>query len=191
MAPAGFDARFAALRRHYRYRIASTDWGLDPLDAVGVLPWGRPLDVALMQRAAATLVGLHDFAAYCRPRTDVHGRIASTVRELQRLEVSGDDHLVCIEVSADAFCHSMVRALVGALMTVGEGREPVTAPAQLLAGRVRTSKVSTAPACGLTLVGVDYPPDGELAARAVTTRALRDPLPEQPFAQPVPGAGPD
>ncbi|MEJ7648467.1 MAG: tRNA pseudouridine(38-40) synthase TruA [Nakamurella sp.] len=180
VAPDGFDARFSALRRHYRYRIALTDWGLDPLDSVGVLPYGRPLDVALMQRAATTLVGLHDFAAYCRPRTDVHGGIASTVRELQRLEVSGDDDLVCIEVSADAFCHSMVRALVGALITVGELREPMTAPARLLAGRVRTSKVSTAPACGLTLIGVDYPADAGLSARAVTTRALRDPLPEPP-----------
>ena len=191
VAPEGFDARFAALRRHYRYRIALPDLGLDPLDRVGVLSYGRPLDVPLMQRAAATLVGLHDFAAYCRPRTDMHGRIASTVRELQRLEVSGDDDCVRIEVSADAFCHSMVRAIVGALITVGEGREPVSAPAVLLAGRARTSRVSTAPACGLTLVGVDYPPDAELAVRAATTRALRDPLPERPFGQPTTAAQQD
>lgn len=188
VAPDGFDARFSALRRHYRYRIALTDWGLDPLDSVGVLPYGRPLDVALMQRAAESLLGLHDFAAYCRPRADVFGRPASTVRELQQLRVFGDDDAVTLEVSADAFCHSMVRALVGMLIRVGEGREPVSGPAQLLAGRVRDSRVSTAPACGLTLVNVDYPPDAELSARAVTTRALRDPLPELGLAEQVSAA---
>ncbi|MBE7163238.1 MAG: tRNA pseudouridine(38-40) synthase TruA, partial [Williamsia herbipolensis] len=177
VAPDGFDARFGALRRHYEYRIALTDWGVDPLHRVGVLALGRPLDTGRMARAATALLGLHDFAAFCRPRTDVTGRPASTVRELQRLDVLSGDDLVTLRVSADAFCHSMVRALVGMLVRVGLGQEDVAAPAQLLAGRARTSRVSTAPARGLTLVGVDYPADEDLAERVRTTRALRDPLP--------------
>jgi len=167
-APAGFDARFSALRRHYRYRIATAPWGADPLDRVDVLARPRPLDVARMQRAAAALIGLHDFAAYCRPRAG-----STTIRDLQQLTVSGFGEQLVIEVAADAFCHSMVRSLVGALIGVGEGRLEVEAPARLLAARSRTAAVHTAPPGGLTLVGVDYPPVAELAARATATRALR------------------
>jgi tRNA pseudouridine38-40 synthase len=167
-APVGFDARFSALRRHYRYRIGTADWGVEPLDRVGVLVRSRPLDSERMQRAAAALIGLHDFATYCRPRPD-----ATTIRDLQRLDVIGLGPEVRIEVTADAFCHSMVRSLVGVLIGVGEGRLEVTDPARLLAERRRTAAVHTAPAGGLTLIGVDYPPDHDLAARAQATRALR------------------
>jgi len=167
-APAGFDARFSALRRHYRYRIATSSWGADPLDRVGVLARPRPLDAPRMQRAAEALVGLHDFAAFCRPRVG-----STTIRDLQELTVLQHDEQVVIEVAADAFCHSMVRSLVGALIGVGEGRLEVEDPARLLAARSRTAAVHTAAPGGLTLVRVDYPPDAELAARAEATRALR------------------
>jgi tRNA pseudouridine38-40 synthase len=80
---------------------------------------------------------------------------------------------VRIEVVADAFCHSMVRALVGSLLAVGEGREPVERPAAVLAAGQRTSAIHVAPAHGLTLLAVDYPPDAELARRAELTRARR------------------
>jgi tRNA pseudouridine38-40 synthase len=172
-APAGFDARFSALRRHYRYRIATAPWGADPLDRVGVLARPRPLDAERMQRAAAALIGLHDFAAYCRPRAG-----STTVRDLQELTVSGSNDQVVIEVTADAFCHSMVRSLVGALIGVGEGRLEVVAPARVLAARSRTAAVHTAPPGGLTLVAVDYPPDAELSSRAATTRAVRAGVPK-------------
>jgi tRNA pseudouridine38-40 synthase len=168
MAPAGFDARFSALRRHYRYRIGSAEWGVDPLRRVDVLARRRPLDVAAMNQAAQGLIGLHDFAAFCKPRDG-----ATTVRELQALTVLEHEQVVCIDVQADAFCHSMVRSLVGSLIAVGEHQVPVSRPAQLLAAGTRTSGPHVAPALGLTLVAVDYPPDEELADRAMATRAVR------------------
>src|SRR6476646_7129205 len=113
-AAAGFDARFSALRRHYRYRIGTADWGVEPADRRFVLARRRALDVEAMTQAAQALVGLHDFHAFCRPREG-----ASTTRELQGLTVGragdGNDGEVWIDVVADAFCHSMVRALVGSL----------------------------------------------------------------------------
>ena len=170
LAPNGFDARFSALRRHYRYRVGTSVWGVEPRDRGFVLARRRQLDTDAMARAGAALVGLHDFAAFCRPRQG-----ASTTRELQDLTVarSGDGGEVRIDVVADAFCHSMVRALVGSLLAVGEGREPVERPAAILAAGQRTSAIHVAPAHGLTLLAVDYPPDAELAGRAELTRARR------------------
>ncbi len=172
LAPNGFDARFSALRRHYRYRVGTSVWGVEPRDRGFVLARRRALDTDAMTRAAAALIGLHDFAAFCRPRLG-----ASTTRELQALSVarSGDPAAgeVRIDVVADAFCHSMVRALVGSLLAVGEGREPVERPAAILAAGQRTSAIHVAPAHGLTLLAVDYPPDAELAGRAELTRARR------------------
>jgi tRNA pseudouridine38-40 synthase len=172
LAANGFDARFSALRRHYRYRIGTCEWGVEPRDRRFVLARRRPLDTDAMARAGAALIGLHDFAAFCRPREG-----ASTTRELQGLQVerSADagDGEVRIDVVADAFCHSMVRALVGSLLAVGEGREPVDRPAAVLAAGLRTSSIHVAPAHGLTLLAVDYPADAELARRAELTRARR------------------
>ena len=167
-APDGFDARFAALRRHYRYRIGTGEWGVEPADRRFVLARRRSLDVEAMSLAAAGLLGLRDFAAFCRPREG-----ATTVRELQALTVQHSGDEVRIDVTADAFCHSMVRALVGSLMTVGELRVPVDRPATLLAARQRSAEIHVAPAHGLTLLAVDYPPDDELTARAQVARARR------------------
>ena len=170
-APDGFDARFSALRRHYRYRVGTCEWGVEPCDRRFVLARRRVLDTDAMARAAAALIGLHDFAAFCRPREG-----ASTTRELQDLRVAPTDRPageVRIDVVADAFCHSMVRALVGSLLAVGEGREPIERPAAILAAGQRTSAIHVAPAHGLTLMAVDYPPDAELAGRAELTRARR------------------
>jgi len=167
--PAAFDARFAALRRHYEYRVADRPLASGPLRRRDTASWHRPLDERLMAQAAAPLLGEHDFAAFCRRRQG-----ATTVRELQRLDWRRDpDGMLACLVSADAFCHNMVRGLVGALIAVGDGRCPPAWPATLLAARQRSSKVTVAPAHGLTLVGVDYPPDEELAARATVTRAVR------------------
>ncbi|WP_163567733.1 tRNA pseudouridine(38-40) synthase TruA [Fodinicola feengrottensis] len=172
VAPADFDARFSALRRHYRYRITDADWGADPLHRHGIARWPRALDVPLMAaEAAAGLLGLHDFAAYCRRREG-----ATTVRELQRLEVvrTTQDGTIEIAASADAFCHSMVRSLVGALLAVGDGRHEAPWPGSLLTRRERAGAVVVAPAAGLTLLCVDYPDDAELAARAILTRRVRE-----------------
>lgn len=169
VAAPGFDARFAALRRHYRYRIGTADWGVEPLRRADTWSLRRPLDVERMHTAGQALVGLHDFASYCKPREG-----ATTLRELQRLSVSRvEPDVVVVEVTADAFCHSMVRSLVGSLVAVGQGREPVGAPAALLALAARTSQAKIAPALGLTLVAVDYPADDALAARVAVTRTVR------------------
>jgi tRNA pseudouridine38-40 synthase len=164
-APPGFDARFSALGRAYRYRV--TDSVPDPLRRHDTLGWRRPLSPEAMNEAAQQLVGEHDFAAYCRPRPG-----ATTVRTLRRLSVARDD-VVTVVAEADAFCHNQVRAMVGALLAVGDGRRPLTWPADVLRAGVRDSGVTVAPPLGLTLVRVDYPPDDELAARATAARARR------------------
>lgn len=168
VAPEGFDARFSALRRHYVYQVSDAPYGVDPLRRADTVAWGRQLDVERMNAAGEGLLGLNDFAAFCKQREG-----GTTVRELQRLEWERvDAHLLRVHVSADAFCHSMVRSLVGALLLVGDGRREVDWPVRLLRGGVRDSAV--APAHGLTLAGVDYPPDDELAARAERTRDIRE-----------------
>jgi tRNA pseudouridine38-40 synthase len=168
VVPADFDARFAALWRRYVYRIVDAPAAADPLRRNQVLAWPRPLDDGAMADAAARLLGLHDFAAFCRRREG-----ATTVRTLTRLAVERTDLELTCTVEADAFCHSMVRSLVGALIAVGEGRRPVDWPAGLLDLDRRADDVPVAPAHGLTLVEVGYPPDDELAARAQQTRARR------------------
>jgi len=165
-----FDARFAALRRHYRYRVAVTPWGADPLRARDTLSWPHPVDRAAVNAASALLVGEHDFAAFCK-----HREGATTVRGLERLSWHSEGEVLVAELSADAFCHSMVRSLIGALLDVGRGRRAVDWPASLLTRTSRESGVTVAPAHGLTLVGVDYPPEAELASRAAVTRNLRLP----------------
>lgn len=167
-APAGFDARFSALRRHYAYRLSLAPYGVEPQLARYVTPWTKQLDVEAMVAASHHLVGLNDFAAFCRHRPG-----ATTIRDLQRLDWVTTDDMVTAYVSADAFCWSMVRSLVGALLAVGEGRREPSWCATLLTATHRSSDFAAAPARGLTLTGVDYPPDEELAARIVVTRDLR------------------
>lgn len=163
----GFDARFAALARRYAYRLADRE--VSPLRRLDTVPWPRPLAVGAMHEAARPLVGLHDFAAYAKPRDG-----ATTIRTLHSLTVTRDlDDAVVIRAYADAFCHSQVRSMVGALLAVGEGRRPVEWPGEVLAGKVRDSTAHVAPARGLTLVAVDYPPDDEMAARVIRTKARR------------------
>jgi tRNA pseudouridine38-40 synthase len=179
VAPAaeGFDARFSATFRRYAYRIADEPVLVDPLRRSHVVRHRLPLDADRMARAAEPLVGHHDFAAFCKSRPE-----ATTVRTLERLAVrrvadGADAGLVVADVRADAFCHSMVRSLVGALLAVGEGRREVDWPAALLAARRRDAAAHVAPAHGLTLEEVGYPPDAELADRAQQTRARREALP--------------
>lgn len=169
-APAGFDARFSALWRRYAYRIADTPAAYDPLRRHHVLHWPRPLDLAVMNVAAADLVGLHDFGGFCKAREG-----ATTIRTIQELTWSRDDTgVAAARVVADAFCHGMVRALVGCLVAIGEGRKDVGWAAQVLAQPVRTSAVHAASPRGLTLEEVGYPPDEQLLARAEQTRAKRE-----------------
>ena len=170
VAPAGFDARFAAVWRRYEYRIADADAPRDPRRRGFELWHPTALDAAAMEAAARSLLGLHDFASYCRPREG-----ATTIRTLQEFGWARDaDGVLVARVRADAFCHSMVRALVGACLAAGGGRLHVGRPAELLEARERTSEFAVVPAKGLTLVEVGYPPDDELAARVAQTRPRRD-----------------
>ncbi len=168
LAPDGFDARFSALRRHYRYRIGTAEWGVEPAARRFVMSRRRTLDVDAMNLAATALIGLRDFAAFCRPRAG-----ASTIRELQQLTVQRFGDEVLVDIAADAFCHSMVRAVVGSLLAVGELRVEPARPGELLRGGRRESEIHVAPAHGLTLMAVDYPPDAQLAERSATTRSTR------------------
>lgn len=167
-AAPGFDARFSALRRHYVYRLSTAPYGVGPQEARYVTAWPRALDVEAMAAASRELLGLNDFAAFCRHRDG-----ATTIRDLQRLDWTHDGDLVTAHLAADAFCWSMVRSLVGALLAVGEHRRSVSWCRGLLAAARRSSDVTAAPAHGLTLAGVDYPPDDQLAARAAVTRDVR------------------
>jgi tRNA pseudouridine38-40 synthase len=167
VAPAGFHARFSALGRRYVYRVA--DRGSNPLRRRDTVTWSRPLEVEAMQRAALSLLGEHDFSAFCRQRAG-----ATTIRTLREMGITrDDDQVVLVAVHADAFCHNQIRSMVGALLAVGEGRRPLDWPAEILQAGVRNSLVNVAPAHGLTLVAVDYPPDADLAARAAQTRQRR------------------
>jgi tRNA pseudouridine38-40 synthase len=170
VAPAGFDARFSPLWRRYRYRVADVDALRDPLRR-GHTTWypGR-LDPAAMERGALRLLGLHDFAAFCKPRVG-----ATTIRTLQEFRWDREpDGVLVASLQADAFCHSMVRAMVGGTLAVGEGRLTPDELDELRVAAARTSAFTTAPARGLTLTEVGYPDDDALEARAVQTRARRD-----------------
>jgi tRNA pseudouridine38-40 synthase len=168
-APAGFDARFSALWRRYAYRIADNAETVDPLTRRHVLAWPRTLDLDLMNEASALLVGRNDFASFCKQREG-----ATTIRTLLDLHWTRDDHgLVVAAVRADAFCHSMVRSLVGCLITIGEGRRPAAWAGEILRAGSRDPAVVVINAHGLTLEEVAYPADDKLRERADQTRARR------------------
>ena len=168
VAPPGFDARFSATARRYAYRIVDDPFAVDPLLRRFVLGWPRRLDESAMNVAASSLLGEHDFASFCKRREG-----ATTVRTLRSLAWSRIGALLELDVVADAFCHHMVRSLVGALVAVGEGRRPPSWPAEALAVARRDAAITVVPPHGLTLEQVEYPPVDELAARAATTRSLR------------------
>ncbi|MGV9402273.1 tRNA pseudouridine(38-40) synthase TruA [Streptomyces sp. NPDC003667] len=168
-APAGFNARFSAVWRRYAYRVTDNPGGVDPLLRGHVLWHDWPLDVDAMNEAARALVGEHDFAAYCKRREG-----ATTIRTLQELSlVRGADGVVTATVRADAFCHNMVRSLIGALLFVGDGHRGPEWPGKVLAAGVRDSAVHVVRPHGLTLEEVGYPADELLAARNKEARNKR------------------
>jgi tRNA pseudouridine38-40 synthase len=170
IAPEGFDARFSAVWRRYSYRIADQTTGYDPLERHRTTTVRSELDVEAMDAAARSLIGLHDFAAYCKPREE-----ATTIRTLLEFDWHRDAAGVLVaNVKADAFCHSMVRALVGGCVAVGQGRLDVEDLASIRDEGERTSDFTVLAARGLTLTEVGYPADDQLAARAERTRARRD-----------------
>ncbi len=170
VAPADFDARFGALWRRYRYRV--TDQIPDPLARHSVLATRASLDADAMHAAVQPLLGQHDFGSFCKPRAG-----ATTVREV--LEVGWQraaDGVVVLDIRADAFCHSMVRSIVGASLAVGAGRRPSEWLAELLRAASRDAAAPVAPPHGLVLMEVGYPAPEHLAARVARTRRTRAPL---------------
>ena len=169
VAPPGFDARFSPLFRRYEYRIADLTARRDPLLRHHTLWYPAPLDIDAMNEAARQLLGLHDWAAYCRPRPG-----ATTIRELQECHWRRDETGVLIAtLKADAFCHSMVRAVVGSMVSVGEAKLASERLMGILSEARRTSEFKVMPAAGLTLIEVGYPVDAEVGLRAQHTRARR------------------
>ena len=148
---ADFDARFSAVKRHYLYRISERRAPL-ALDAGRV--WGvtAPLDVEVMNAAAQTLIGHHDFTTFrsgdCQAK--------SPMKTLDRLDVMRAGDEIAVRASARSFLHNQVRSMVGSLKRVGEGKWPVSAVADALAARDRDRCGPVAPAHGLYLVAVNY-----------------------------------
>jgi tRNA pseudouridine38-40 synthase len=168
-APDGFHARFSALRRIYTYKILDANEVIPPLSRYDVAPWYRPLDVELMNTASALVLGHHDFAAFCKFKEG-----GTTIRTLEKYQWHRDETgLLVAEVIADAFCYSMVRNLVGAVVCVADGRKDPSWMAELLANKERVSDSLVFPARGLSLTQVDYPSDQELLDRAKVTIGKR------------------
>ena len=170
IAPPAFHARFSALRRYYEYRILDENKVIPPLARFNTEPWYRPLDLDLMNQASALLLGTHDYAAFCKFREG-----ATTIRTLESYSWRRDsDGFLIADVVADAFCYSMVRNLVGAIVCVADGRKDVSWISTLLENRERVSDSLVFPGRGLTLYKVDYPSAAELLERAAKTIARRE-----------------
>ena len=167
-APNGFDARFSAIWRRYCYRIVDDADAVDPLTRGHVLAWPKALDLERMNEAAALLLGEHDFASFCKRREG-----ATTIRSLLELSWTRTAGVAEATVRADAFCHNMVRSLVGCMIAVGDGRHEPSWAAEVLGRRQRDPGVTVVQAHGLTLEEVGYPADDELAARAQESRTIR------------------
>ena len=169
-APSGFHARFSALRRHYVYKLIDNNDVIPPLTRHDVASWYRPLDVDRMNEASKLVLGHHDFAAFCKFREG-----STTIRSLEKYEWKRTaDGVLVADIVADAFCYSMVRNLVGAVVCVADGRKEPSWIAELLANKERVSDSLVFPARGLTLYQVDYPSDDQLLERAKITVAKRD-----------------
>jgi tRNA pseudouridine38-40 synthase len=170
-APPGFDARYSASYRRYRYSIADRPAPKNPLLARSTLWIKHELDVLNMQAAALGLIGLHDFASFCRPKAD-----ATTIREIREISVARNPlagNVIEVEIQADAFCHNMVRAIVGALIAAGEGKVGPDGVVARLAKRSRIGSFKVQPPHGLTLIEVGYPPNDQLAAQAEMVKNMR------------------
>ncbi len=170
IAPTAFHARFSALRRYYEYRILDENKVIQPMARLNTASWYRPLDVDLMNRASSLLLGTHDYAAFCKFREG-----GTTIRTLETYQWRRDhEGYLVADVIADAFCYSMVRNLVGAIVCVADGRKDPEWITTLLENKERVSDSLVFPARGLTLYKVDYPDAAELLERAKKTVARRE-----------------
>ena len=155
-----FSARFSATGRRYRYLIVNRDVP-DPFLARTAWWVAPPLDVAAMEAAAAHLVGEHDFTSFCRrPKVAAGEPVPSLVRRIDGARWRPLEHdLLRFEIEGSAFCHQMVRSIVGLLVAVGTGKRRAEEVPAVLAARDRAAAEQPAPAAGLTLWQVDYGPE--------------------------------
>ena len=170
VAPPGFDARFGAINRRYRYRLADNLAFKSPLETRFTLDVAGTLDIAAMNEAGQHLIGLHDFASFCKPREG-----ATTIRELRKLTITRSENQIEVYLEADAFCRNQVRAIVGALIAVGGKKLSIPELATILKGKTRVSAFKVVAPHGLALTSVEYPSDDQLAAQAEKARRLRSP----------------
>lgn len=171
-APEGFDARFSAIWRRYVYRLWDSASTPDPLFRHMVTLIPEALDLGRFNATGDQLLGLRDFAPFCKPRPG-----ATTIRTLLQLHAERTEDLAgTIECTlvADAFCHSMVRSVVGALVAVGVGRRDDSWFLRVMTAELRHNEVLVMPAKGLTLEEVGYPDEDHLARRAVEARSIRE-----------------
>ena len=151
VAPDGFDARFSARARRYRYQLCDAEV-LPPLRRAQSWHVGAPsLDVEAMRAGAAHLMGEHDFSAFCRRAGDQH-----LVRRIDLLDVERVGAEVHVHVAGPAFCHQMVRSVVAALVRVGRGQRSADWVRETLEGRDRQAVGAIAPPHGLILTAVSY-----------------------------------
>jgi tRNA pseudouridine38-40 synthase len=168
IAPEAFHARFSALRRSYTYKILDKNLPIPPINRLDIASWYRPLDVDLMNKASSLVLGHHDFAAFCKFREG-----GTTIRTLERFQWERQGDLLIASIIADAFCYSMVRNLVGAVVCVADARKDATWMGELLANKERVSDSLVFPARGLTLASVEYPTNDQLLERARVTIGKR------------------
>ena len=167
-AEPGFDARYSALSRRYSYTLCDSTTGPDPLARMWAVRHPNTLDVDRMNAAVPQLLGLHDFAAFCK---QADGR--TSIRTLLDANWSRNGEIVTLSITADAFCHSMVRSLVGGFLPVGDGRRQPEWMGEVLHAGERHNAANVAPAQGLVLEEVVYPPADQFLARQAITRAIR------------------
>jgi tRNA pseudouridine38-40 synthase len=169
LAKPGFDARFSASGRSYVYAIADSECASNPKWVRYTLVHPKQLSVEKMNSAAKKLIGLKDFGAFCKPREG-----ATTIRELKKLSVKREkDGRILVFVSADAFCHNMVRSLVGALIAAGEGKLTPAELSKIQQAAKRTSAFKVVGPQGLSLSEIRYPAAAQLAKQAEKARNIR------------------
>ena len=155
-APDGFDARFDAASRTYRYTVLNQEVP-NPFLAATAWHYPRPLDIAAMNAAATAIVGEHDFSSFCRRQRNADGTEKTRVRVVKRAEwQAADQALLRFEIEASSFCHQMVRSITGTLVDIGAVRRPPEAMAAILAAKDRSGVGNLAPPHGLCLWSVSY-----------------------------------
>lgn len=174
-----FHARYKARARRYRYLINNSP-AKSALQHDQLTWWRYPLDADKMHQAAQYLLGEHDFSAF--RAKDCQAK--SPVKTMHRIAVQRWGELIMLELEASAFLYHMVRNIVGVLLPIGEGHQPVEWMQQVLSSQDRNQAGVTAPGQGLYFVGVDYPPQFEVPCDPYGPLLLQPLLEVSGFQQP-------